>query len=326
MRIDTDGRVLDMAQKPIPGLYAAGELVGGLFYFNYPGGTGLVSGSVFGKIAGTTAGRQVGRNMTRASGVAAMLDCVRTASAATATCRPIRRRRGSVRMNALLPRLRRGRTRRALSELRRRVGAASDPAGRPAVAPSGLDRRVVKAAGCAPAAGGRNRDAARTLAPRLVPPFLAMDMLRAASAREAQGHSVIHLEVGQPGTPAPEAVLDAARAALATDRIGYTDSLGIPELREAIARHYGEQYGVAVDPDEVVVTTGSSAAFQLIFIAAFEPGDRVALAAPGYPAYRNILSALALEPVLIEVGPNANYQPNLELLEACLKERGTSPG
>jgi aspartate/methionine/tyrosine aminotransferase len=148
----------------------------------------------------------------------------------------------------------------------------------------------------------------------LVPPFLAMDMLHAASAREAAGHSVIHLEVGQPGTPAPEAVLDAARAALATDRIGYTDSLGLPELRKAIARHYGEQYGVAVDPGEVVVTTGSSAAFQLIFIAAFEPGDRVALAAPGYPAYRNILSALGLEPVLIEVGSDANYQPNLELL------------
>ena len=148
----------------------------------------------------------------------------------------------------------------------------------------------------------------------LVPPFLAMDMLHAASAREAAGHSVIHLEVGQPGTPAPQAVLDAARIALATDRIGYTNSLGIAALREAIARHYSEQYGVAVDPGDVVVTTGSSAAFQLIFIAAFEPGDRVALAAPGYPAYRNILSALGLEPVLIEVGADANYQPNLELL------------
>ncbi len=147
-----------------------------------------------------------------------------------------------------------------------------------------------------------------------VPPFLAMDMLRAASAREAAGHSVIHLEVGQPGTPAPQAVLDAARAALATDRIGYTDLLGIAALREAIARHYGDQYGAAVDPGDVVVTTGSSAAFQLIFLAAFEPGDRVALAAPGYPAYRNILSALGLEPVLIEVGSNENYQPNPELL------------
>jgi aspartate/methionine/tyrosine aminotransferase len=148
----------------------------------------------------------------------------------------------------------------------------------------------------------------------LVPPFIAMDVLRVANAREAAGHSVIHLEVGQPGTPAPAAVLDAARAALAQDRIGYTDALGIAPLREAIAAHYREQYGVAVEPGEIVVTTGSSAAFQLAFLAAFEPGDRVALAAPGYPAYRNILTALDLEPVLIEVGPNAHYQPNPELL------------
>ncbi len=148
----------------------------------------------------------------------------------------------------------------------------------------------------------------------LVPPFIAMDVLRAANAREAAGHSVIHLEVGQPGTPAPAAVLDAARAALAQDRLGYTDALGIPALREAIARHYQDQYSLAVDPGDIVVTTGSSAAFQLAFLAAFEPGDRVALAAPGYPAYRNILTALGLEPVLIEAGPNAHYQPNPELL------------
>jgi aspartate/methionine/tyrosine aminotransferase len=141
-----------------------------------------------------------------------------------------------------------------------------------------------------------------------------MDVLRAANEREAQGQSVIHLEVGQPGTPAPAAVLDAARRALAEDRIGYTDALGIRPLREAIAGHYREQYGVAVEPAEIVVTTGSSAAFQLAFLAAFEPGDRVALAAPGYPAYRNILTALGLEPVLIEVGENAHYQPNPELL------------
>ena len=148
----------------------------------------------------------------------------------------------------------------------------------------------------------------------LVPPFIAMDVLREAVAREAAGQSVIHLEVGQPGTPAPAAVLAAARAALATDRIGYTDSLGIAPLRAAIAGHYHTQYRVAVDPAEIVVTTGSSAAFQLAFLAAFEAGDRVALAAPGYPAYRNILSALGLEPVLIEVGANAHYQPNPELL------------
>jgi aspartate/methionine/tyrosine aminotransferase len=141
-----------------------------------------------------------------------------------------------------------------------------------------------------------------------------MDVMRAANAREAAGEWVIHLEVGQPGTPAPQAVLDAARQALGGNRIGYTDAEGIPPLREAIATHYRDTYGVAVDPAEIVITTGSSAAFQLAFLAAFEPGDRVALAAPGYPAYRNILSALSLEPVLIEVGENAHYQPNPELL------------
>src|SRR6185312_9430511 len=141
----------------------------------------------------------------------------------------------------------------------------------------------------------------------LVPPFIAMDVLRAANAREAAGERVIHLEVGQPGTP--------ARAALGGEKIGYTDAEGIAPLRAAIAGHYRAQYGLAVDPAEIAVTTGSSAAFQLAFLAAFEPGDRVALAVPGYPAYRNILSALGLETVLIEAGENAHYQPNPELLD-----------
>src|SRR5215831_15806798 len=148
----------------------------------------------------------------------------------------------------------------------------------------------------------------------LVPPFIAMDVLRAANERELAGGNVVHLELGQPGSSAPEPVLEAARRALARERIGYTDALGIAPLRHAIAAHYRAQYGVEVDPADIVVTTGSSAAFQLAFLAAFEPGDRIALAAPGYPGYRNILSALDLEPVLIEVGENAHYQPNPELL------------
>jgi len=148
----------------------------------------------------------------------------------------------------------------------------------------------------------------------LVPPFIAMDVLRAANDREAAGADVIHLEVGQPGSPAPQPVLDAAQRALLGEPIGYTDALGISPLREAIARHYQAQYGVVVEPAEVVVTTGSSAAFLLAFLAAFEPGDRVGLAVPGYPAYRNILSALGIEPVLIAVGENVHYQPNPELL------------
>ena len=148
----------------------------------------------------------------------------------------------------------------------------------------------------------------------LVPPFIAMDVLRAANEREATGAGVIHLEVGQPSSSAPEPALEAARRALTNEPIGYTDALGIAPLRRAIAAHYQAQYGVAVDPAEVAVTTGSSAAFLLAFLAAFEPGDRVGLAIPGYPAYRNILSALGIEPVLIAVGENAHYQPSPELL------------
>jgi aspartate/methionine/tyrosine aminotransferase len=150
-----------------------------------------------------------------------------------------------------------------------------------------------------------------------VPPFIAMDVLRAATLREAQGAAVIHLEVGQPGAAAPLAVREAARQALKHGQIGYTDALGIAPLRQAIAAHYRAQYGAAVAPEEVVVTTGSSAAFLLAFLAAFEPGDRVGLAVPGYPAYRNILSALGLEPVLIEVGENSHYQPTAEGIAAA---------
>jgi aspartate/methionine/tyrosine aminotransferase len=133
-----------------------------------------------------------------------------------------------------------------------------------------------------------------------VEPFLAMDVLGAANAMEAAGRSVLHMEVGQPGAPAPRAALDAAAAALAKGRIGYTEALGMPSLRERIARHYRDAYGIAVPADRVVVTTGSSGGFILSFLAMFDPGDRVAISAPGYPAYRNTLKALGVEPVEIE--------------------------
>ena len=147
-----------------------------------------------------------------------------------------------------------------------------------------------------------------------VPPFIAMDVLRAANERAAAGDDVLHLEVGQPSTPAPAAVLAAAREALARQTLGYTDALGLPTLREAIAAHYRESYGVALDPSRVVVTTGSSGAFLLAFLAAFEPGDRVALAAPAYPAYRNILTALDLVPVELTAGPEHRYHATPDLL------------
>lgn len=129
-----------------------------------------------------------------------------------------------------------------------------------------------------------------------VAPFLAMDVLAAASVKERRGESVVHMEVGQPSAPAPRAVREAAKAALDLGRIGYTEALGIAPLRERIARHYVDAYGVQVEPERVVVTTGSSAGFVLAFLAMFEAGERVAITAPGYPAYRNILEALGLVP------------------------------
>jgi aspartate/methionine/tyrosine aminotransferase len=149
-----------------------------------------------------------------------------------------------------------------------------------------------------------------------IPPFIAMDVLRAANEQAAAGGDVLHLEVGQPSTPAPAAVLAAARAALGREMLGYTDALGLPALREAIASHYRLSYGVALDPSRVIVTTGSSGAFLLAFLAAFEPGDRVAMVAPAYPAYRNILTALGLVPVELTAGPDDRYQATLDLLRA----------
>jgi aspartate/methionine/tyrosine aminotransferase len=147
-----------------------------------------------------------------------------------------------------------------------------------------------------------------------IPPFIAMDVLRAANEAAAAGGDVLHLEVGQPATPAPAGVLAAARDALARETLGYTDALGLPALREAIAAHYRASYGVALDPARVAVTTGSSGAFLLAFLAAFDAGDRVAMAAPAYPAYRNILTALDLVPVELPAGPAERYQMTLELL------------
>ena len=149
----------------------------------------------------------------------------------------------------------------------------------------------------------------------LVPPFIVMDVLRAANEREAAGEEVLHLEVGQPGTPAPAPVRAAAAAALEGARIGYTDAMGLPSLRARIARSYGELYGAEVDPRRVIVTTGSSGGFLLSFLASFEHGDRVALAAPGYPAYRNILSTLGVEPVLLPTDLEHRFQPTVELLD-----------
>jgi aspartate/methionine/tyrosine aminotransferase len=162
-----------------------------------------------------------------------------------------------------------------------------------------------------------------------IPPFIVMDVMRAANAKDLAARTAeercIHLEVGQPATPAPRAVLEAAQRALTDHRLGYTEALGIPPLRERIARHYREAYGVQVDPARVVITTGSSGAFLLGFLAAFDAGDRVALAEPGYPAYRNILLALDLDPVGLPAERQTNFQPTSALLEKALTAPGASP-
>jgi aspartate/methionine/tyrosine aminotransferase len=140
-----------------------------------------------------------------------------------------------------------------------------------------------------------------------VPPFIVMDVMAAAAEREALGARVIHMEVGQPAAPAPSTAIKAAQAALAHGRIGYTETLGIPTLRGRIARHYKDTYDLVLDPARVVVTTGSSGGFVLAFLSLFEPGDRVALANPGYPPYRHILSALGCEPVLIQTSEETRW-------------------
>ena len=153
-----------------------------------------------------------------------------------------------------------------------------------------------------------------------IPAFIVMEVMRAAAEREAEARAVYHLEVGQPGTPAPKGVIAAAHRALDEERIGYTVALGIPELRSAIAAHYRDWYDVALPAENVVATTGSSAGFLLGFLAAFDPGDRVALAAPGYPCYRHILSALGIEPVLLETSAEDRFQPTPALLDAAMAE------
>jgi aspartate/methionine/tyrosine aminotransferase len=149
-----------------------------------------------------------------------------------------------------------------------------------------------------------------------IPPFQVMEVLTAASARQRTHGDVLSLAAGQPSSPAPKAVRDAAVEALRRHSLGYTEQLGLPELRDAIAKHYGSTYGLAVHRDEVVVTTGASGGFLLAFLAAFDAGDRVALARPGYPAYRNILSALGCEVVEVPCDETTRFQPTVAMLEA----------
>ncbi len=148
-----------------------------------------------------------------------------------------------------------------------------------------------------------------------IAPFIAMDVMSAAAERERNGGSVIHMEVGEPGAPTPQVARDAAKAALDGGRIGYTQALGLPALRERIARFYADTYKVEVPASRIVVTTGSSAGFLLSFLALFDPGARVAIAEPGYPAYRNILEALGLICVPLATDASTRHVVTASMIE-----------
>jgi aspartate/methionine/tyrosine aminotransferase len=154
-----------------------------------------------------------------------------------------------------------------------------------------------------------------------VPPFMVMDVMAAAARLEAQGRKIVHMEVGQPAAGAPASAIAAARAALSSGPLGYTETLGIASLRRRIARAYFERHGLEIDPERIVVTTGSSAGFMLAFLAALEAGDRVAVALPGYPPYRNILAALGCEPVSIETSADTRWSMTCETLLAHHRAR-----
>jgi len=147
-----------------------------------------------------------------------------------------------------------------------------------------------------------------------IPPFYVMDVWLAAAERQRTHGDLVNLSAGQPSAGAPAPVLAAAERALRSGPLGYTVALGIPELRQAIANSYADRYGLDVTTGDVVLTTGSSGGFLLAFLACFDPGDRVAIASPGYPCYRNILTALGCEVVELPCGPETRFQPTLQML------------
>ncbi|MFY9210457.1 MAG: aminotransferase class I/II-fold pyridoxal phosphate-dependent enzyme [Aestuariivita sp.] len=149
----------------------------------------------------------------------------------------------------------------------------------------------------------------RTSSRAQVDPFIVMDVMEAARRAEDAGRHIIHMEVGQPGTGAPRGAAEAVTRALQDDPMGYTVALGLPALRARIAQMYGEWYDVDLNPERVVITPGSSGGFILAFTALFDTGDNVGIGAPGYPSYRQILSALDLQPVDLPASPQNRYQP-----------------
>ncbi len=147
-----------------------------------------------------------------------------------------------------------------------------------------------------------------------VPPFHVMDLLAAAQRRQLTHGDLVNFVAGQPSTGAPQAVRAEAKRLLDDEVLGYTVATGVPGLREAVAAHHRRTSGIDVSLDDVVITTGSSGGFLLAFLAAFEAGDRVVMARPGYACYRNVLTALGCEVVEIDCGPETRFQPTVEQL------------
>lgn len=159
-----------------------------------------------------------------------------------------------------------------------------------------------------------------------VPPFRAMDILKDVERLHSSGRETFLLCLGQPATPAPTPVLEAAELALRHDSLGYTASNGTIQLREHIAQHYLDEYSARVDPADIVITTGSSAAFTAIFLAAFEAGDTVAMTRPGYPAYRNTLRSLGCRVHELDCGPQTRWQPSVQQLDELASTQGAPAG
>ncbi len=152
--------------------------------------------------------------------------------------------------------------------------------------------------------------------------FLAMDVLREAGKLERGGANICHMEVGQPGTKAPRLVRERAKEAIDRKHLGYTEALGMPVLRERIARHYDERYGVDVSPEQIVITTGSSAGFILAFLAILNDGDRVGIMRPGYPCYKEILSTLGARPVDLFLNDEVGWTPQIKRIEQLIETKG----
>ncbi len=150
-----------------------------------------------------------------------------------------------------------------------------------------------------------------------IDPFVAMEIMKRANKLEKNGRKIFHMELGEPGGGAPLAVIESAKEILLNNNLhlGYTEAIGIPSLRRRISQYYEDYYKVQIDPERIVVTTGSSAGFLLGFLAAFNPGSRIGLTEPGYPAYRNIVKALGMNVVRIPTEASNKYQPDPSLLD-----------